>query len=77
LLPGLESIYMANGIGNYARHAKYWDWGGYDRTEEHEHWLKFDYLQTPICRHENAALNNDKINLRQNKIDFETDRVYS
>ena len=32
---------MANDIGNYARHAKYWDWGGYDRSEEHEHWLKY------------------------------------
>ena len=29
---------MTNDIGNYARHAQYWDWGGYDRTGEHEHW---------------------------------------
>ena len=32
---------MANDIGNYARHAKYWDWGGYDRSEEHEYWRKY------------------------------------
>lgn len=28
-------------IGNYTRHARYWDWGGHDRTEEHERWLKY------------------------------------
>ena len=32
---------MKNDIGNYARHAQYWDWSGHDRTEEHEHWAKF------------------------------------
>ena len=32
---------MANGIGNYARHAQYWDWSGHVRTGEHEHWLKY------------------------------------
>lgn len=32
---------MENGIGNYARHAQYWDWGGYDRNAEHEHWLTY------------------------------------
>jgi SAM-dependent methyltransferase len=29
------------GIGNYARHAKIWDWGGYDNTPEHEYWCKY------------------------------------
>lgn len=32
---------MTNDIGNYARHAQYWDWSGHDRKEEHEHWLKY------------------------------------
>ena len=32
---------MANDIGNYARHAKYWAWGGHDRAGEHEYWLKY------------------------------------
>ncbi|NLN83880.1 MAG: class I SAM-dependent methyltransferase [Firmicutes bacterium] len=32
---------MTKNIGNYARHAQYWDWSGYDRTEEHEYWLKY------------------------------------
>ena len=31
---------MSNDIGNYARHAQYWDWGGYDHTGEHEYWFK-------------------------------------
>jgi len=29
------------GIGNYAKHAAYWDWGGYDRAEDHAYWLKY------------------------------------
>ena len=29
-----------NDIGNYARHAQYWDWSGHDRTAEHEYWYK-------------------------------------
>lgn len=29
---------MANDIGNYARHAQYWDWSGHDRDAEHEYW---------------------------------------
>ena len=32
---------MENNIGNYARHAKYWDWGGHDNTPEYEHWYKY------------------------------------
>ncbi len=32
---------MTNDIGNYARHARYWDWGGQDRSTEHEYWLKY------------------------------------
>ena len=28
-------------IGNYAKHAALWDWGGYDRTSEHEGWRKW------------------------------------
>ena len=31
----------AKNIGNYTKHAKYWDWGGQDRTEEHEYWFKY------------------------------------
>jgi len=31
---------MANHIGNYAKHAQFWDWGGHDRTQEHEYWLR-------------------------------------
>ncbi len=30
-----------NDIGNYANHAKIWDWGGYDNTQEYEHWLNY------------------------------------
>ena len=32
---------MKSDIGNYARHARYWDWGGNDRAGEHEYWLKY------------------------------------
>lgn len=31
-----------NNIGNYALHARIWDWGGYDRTEEFEYWSNYD-----------------------------------
>ena len=27
-------------IGNYAQHASYWDWSGYDRSEEFHFWLE-------------------------------------
>ncbi|MCL2810967.1 MAG: class I SAM-dependent methyltransferase [Clostridia bacterium] len=30
-----------NDIGNYARHAQYWDWGGHDRTDEDAYWNNF------------------------------------
>jgi len=26
---------MSNDIGNYAEHARFWDWSGHDRTAEH------------------------------------------
>lgn len=29
---------MAMDIGNYAKHAKVWDWGGVDNTPEYEFW---------------------------------------
>lgn len=32
---------MKNDIGNYARHAQFWDWSGHDRTAEHEYWYKY------------------------------------
>jgi len=32
---------MTDKIGNYALHAPIWDWGGYDRTEEHEYWRNY------------------------------------
>lgn len=43
-----------NDIGNYAAHAKYWDWGGIDRTPEHEYWLRYakkygDKVLIPMC----------------------------
>jgi len=33
---------MQNGElrGNYAEHARFWDWSGHDRAEEHEYWLR-------------------------------------
>ncbi len=36
-----EDNTMKNNIGNYARHAQFWDWSGHDRTGEHEHWRKY------------------------------------
>ena len=27
-----------NNIGNYARHAQFWDWSGHDRSAEHKFW---------------------------------------
>ncbi len=32
---------MTDNIGNYALHAAIWDWGGHDRTEEHEYWCHY------------------------------------
>ncbi|MGI6239699.1 MAG: class I SAM-dependent methyltransferase [Christensenellales bacterium] len=41
-------------IGNYARHARYWDWSGHDRSAEHAHWLNYakkygDHVLIPMC----------------------------
>ncbi|MCL2415631.1 MAG: class I SAM-dependent methyltransferase [Defluviitaleaceae bacterium] len=30
-----------DGIGNYSYHAKYWNWSGYDRSQEHKFWLEY------------------------------------
>lgn len=35
---GTEDMKMTNDIGNYARHAKFWDWSGHDRTAEFAYW---------------------------------------
>ncbi|MCL2406801.1 MAG: class I SAM-dependent methyltransferase [Defluviitaleaceae bacterium] len=32
---------MSNDIGNYARHARYWNWGGMDRTAEYSFWHRY------------------------------------
>ena len=45
---------MTNDIGNYARHAQYWDWGGHDRSDEHEYWYKYaaeygENVLIPMC----------------------------
>jgi len=32
---------MKNNIGNYAKHAQYWDWSGFEHTDEHEFWRKY------------------------------------
>jgi SAM-dependent methyltransferase len=45
---------MSNDIGNYAQHARFWDWGGNDRTDEHERWLKIAQVHgrnvlIPMC----------------------------
>ena len=32
---------MKNDIGNYAKHAQYWNWSGYDNTAEHEYWHNY------------------------------------
>jgi len=41
---------MANHIGNYAKHARFWDWSGHNRTQEHEYWLKH------ACKYGNNVL---------------------
>jgi len=43
-----------NDIGNYARHAQYWDWSGRSRDEEHEYWLHYakkygPSVLSPMC----------------------------
>ena len=40
--------------GNYSQHARYWDWSGHDRTEEHEYWLHYaekygKHVLIPMC----------------------------
>jgi ubiquinone/menaquinone biosynthesis C-methylase UbiE len=30
-----------NEVGNYARHAQYWNWSGHDRAKEHEYWYRY------------------------------------
>ena len=45
---------MANDIGNYARHAQYWDWSGHDRTAEDEYWYNYakrygNNILIPMC----------------------------
>jgi len=40
--------------GNYAQHARFWDWSGHDRTEEHEYWLNYAakygrHVLIPMC----------------------------
>jgi len=45
---------MPNDIGNYTRHAMYWDWGGHDRTNEHEYWYNYakrygNNVLIPMC----------------------------
>jgi len=32
---------MNSDTGNYAQHARFWDWSGHDRTEENEYWLRY------------------------------------
>jgi len=45
---------MTTNIGNYASHARFWDWGGQDRTKEHEFWYKYakkygNHILIPMC----------------------------
>ena len=45
---------MTNDIGNYAKHAQIWDWGGYERIEEFEYWCKYakpfgNHVLMPFC----------------------------
>ena len=45
---------MPNDIGNYAEHARFWDWSGHDRTAEHEYWLNYarkygNNVLIPMC----------------------------
>ena len=44
---------MSN-IGNYAQHARYWDWSGHDRTDEHKYWYNYSAkygknILIPMC----------------------------
>lgn len=47
---------MKNPIGNYARHARYWDWGSldHDRTPEYAYWYRYarrygSHVLMPMC----------------------------
>lgn len=45
---------MKNINGSYAQHARFWDWGGQDRTGEFEFWRAFaarygDRVLSPMC----------------------------
>ena len=45
---------MQTNIGNYAKHAQYWDWSGHDRTAENEYWYKYakkygNHVLIPMC----------------------------
>jgi len=45
---------MTNYIGNYAKHARFWDWGGNDRTAEYEYWHNYaakygQNILAPMC----------------------------
>ena len=54
---------MTNNMGNYGKHAQYWDWGkfDYDRTPNDEYW--FDYAKKygssalfPMCAWGNRCI---------------------
>jgi len=45
---------MSNNIGNYAKHAKFWQWGGNDGTVEYEYWYNYaskygNNVLIPMC----------------------------
>jgi len=39
----MEELFMKNEIGNYTKHAKYWDWGklDHDRTPDDDYWYNY------------------------------------
>ncbi len=45
---------MTSEIGNYAKHAQFWDWSGHDRTAEHDYWYTYakrygNNVLLPMC----------------------------
>jgi len=45
---------MKNEIGNYAKHAQYWDWSGHARTPDNEYWYNYakrygNKVLMPMC----------------------------
>ena len=45
---------MDESKGNYAQHARFWDWSGHDRSEENEYWLQYAarfgrHVLIPMC----------------------------